>query len=81
MTTNDNTRLNEKIVKSKGNGKMMKEKERSFDEKEKGYDSNQHRKMMVRSASEPRIFIQWEDCDMEEEEHDDGHEQMVIDEF
>ena len=68
MTTNDNTRLNEKIFKSKGNQNAKKEEKA-------GMDENQHIKMMVRSSSEPRLYIQWDDMEADEEESGvDGHE-------
>ena len=69
MTTNDNTRLNEKIVKSKKMEQGLIEK------------SAMDKRMMVKCASEPRMFIKWEEGDVEEEEIQDGREEMVIEEF
>ena len=71
MTTNNNTRLNEKIVNKK-------EEQRSL---ERGGNEVDERRMMVKCASEPRLFIKWEDGELEEEESRDDREEMVIEEF
>jgi hypothetical protein len=71
MTTNDNTLLNEKIVKKKEEQKFLERSGNEVDE----------RRMMVKSASEPRVFIKWENGEVEEEESHDDREEMVIEEF
>lgn len=69
--TNDVTRLNEKMVKSK---EMMTEDENVENNMEKASKKLSHlivdKKVMIKSASEPRLLIPWQASDLADNDHE-----------
>lgn len=74
--TNDMTRLNEKIGKSKG---MMKEDANIKKESKKALQLMGDKRVMIKSASEPRLLISWSASDLADNDHE--AEEIIVDEF
>lgn len=76
MTTNDNSKLNQKIALSKKDVQVV-EKRKDLNGQE--FESN-YRRAMIKSASEPRIGINLEEEDIDMD-HEDEDVEIIVDEF